>query len=116
MNSYQTSTWPIKLRDLSQFYLPGMMLSDEFLSDVDVDNKIVRDLVNVYREYHVEAVIETAVNDKNVMYLDELFSLDDYDLDKKPIVSAEMNVRSKRKETETSSKTGEILQHKLAKF
>jgi len=51
----------------------GVFLSDSFLGDVDTATSIVRNIADVYREYNVEILVETAMRaDKDLMALSDL--------------------------------------------
>ena len=60
----------------------GLMLSEEFLNNIDVADKTVRDLLVIYREYDVEPLLETAINEKNFAYFKDLFDFNEVEFPK----------------------------------
>ena len=51
----------------------GLVLSGEFLNNIDFADKTVRNIIRIYRKYNVEPIIETAVTNKNLEYFKDLF-------------------------------------------
>ena len=52
----------------------GLVLSEDFLNDIDFADKTVRNLIKIYNKYNVEPIIETTINSKNFAYFKDLFS------------------------------------------
>ena len=50
----------------------GLILSDEFLNDINFADGTVRDLVEIYRRFGVESIVETAINEKNIGLIKDL--------------------------------------------
>merc|ERR1711991_350374 len=81
----------------------GMVLSEEFLHDVETADAIVRDILRVYREYNVEPLLETAIrSEKDALYAEELFHQQD-----------DFGTLSKRWDATDVSSAGESLPEKL---
>ena len=51
----------------------GLVFSEEFLSDINIANKAVKGMIEIYRQYKVESIVETAISEKNYLLFRELF-------------------------------------------